>query len=80
MIFCGFCGLEVHQLCFCHRESFQTGLSRTRDKLENHIYRSVYYSQIIETLHLPDEKYLLREPAFRVYREAWHNLRLARFF
>ena len=64
---CGFCGLEVLQLCFCHREDFKLNVNLAIGTEQALQIRSRRYDSVLRTIG-PLDAWLTREPGYNIYR------------
>jgi len=74
MNYCGFCGLEVLQLCFCHGANFKLMIKymSTEGALQ---FRIKHYDAVLKTINASDA-WLTREPGYNAYRiiyDGWLN-------
>lgn len=68
--YCGFCGLELYQICFCLRDNYNFYLKQTKDLDEAAKFRINYYQQVLATIP-KSAAWLVREPGYTIWRSTY---------
>ncbi len=67
--YCKFCGLELHQLCFCLKHDYKLNL-KNKDLNQAAEFRIKYYTQILATIP-PSDRWLAQKPGYSIWGDIY---------